>query len=91
MIMYYGHQTRAYTPAFAEAYSAKLGNTINDQLLRSADLIADFWFTAWVDAGKPALEPLLSTPPGEKEVQECEDETNLYKANRLLEKNLLLK
>ncbi len=90
MIMYYGRQTRAYTPAFAEAYNARLGNTVNGQLLRSADLIADFWFTAWVDAGKPALEPLLNTPPGDKDVQECDAETNVYKENRLLEKNLLL-
>jgi hypothetical protein len=90
MIMYYGRETRAYTPAFAEAYNSKLGNTVNDQLQRSADLIADFWYTAWMDAGKPALAPLLSPPPGKKDVQECEEETNVYKNNRLLEKNLLL-
>jgi hypothetical protein len=90
LIMYYGRQTRAYTPAFAEAYQARLGNTINEQLLRSADLIADFWFTAWTDAGKPDLEGLLTTPPGAKDRKELEQEVDLYKANKLFEKNLLL-
>lgn len=90
MIMYYGKQTRAYTPAFAEAYNARLGNTINEQLLRSADLIADFWFTAWINAGKPDLDALLAPAPDGKDQQDLDEEYKAYKDNRLLEKNLLL-
>lgn len=90
MIMYYGRQTRAYTAAFAEAYNARLGNTINEQLLHSADLIADFWYTAWVDAGKPELDGLLASPPSAKDMEEYQGEYKIYRDNKLLEKNLLL-
>jgi hypothetical protein len=90
IIMYYGRQTRAYTSAFAEVYQARLGNTINEQLLHSADLIADFWFTAWTDAGKPDLDTLLAMSPVAKDRKELEQEVDLYKANMLLEKTLLL-
>jgi hypothetical protein len=90
MIMYYGRRTRAYTAAFAEAYNARLGHTVNDQLLHSADLIADFWYTAWVDAGSPVLNGSLSAEATQKDKQEYEDEYKAYKENKLLEKGLLL-
>ncbi len=48
-----GREVRSYTSEFAKAYSKALGSSINDQLIFTADMIADFWYTAWVDSGKP--------------------------------------
>ena len=53
--MRYGRETKVYTKEFAEAYANGLGPTVNKQLIASANMIADFWYTAWVNAGKPAL------------------------------------
>jgi hypothetical protein len=53
--MWYGKETKSYTNKFAKAYGLALKNTVNQRLLESAGLIADFWYTAWVDAGKPDL------------------------------------
>ena len=53
-----GTSVKYYTTAFAKAYGEALKPTINRQLLRSADLLADFWYTAWVDAGKPDLKAI---------------------------------
>ena len=53
-----GKEYTSYTSEFAKAYAISLKSTINDRLLASADLIADFYYTAWVDAGKPALEEI---------------------------------
>lgn len=50
-----GRQVKYYTTEFAKAYAAALKNTINEQLIKSSNLVADFWYTAWVDAGKPDL------------------------------------
>lgn len=84
-----GRELKSYTSAFAKAYAASLQNTINDQLINSANLIADFWYTSWVDAGKPDL----STQTGswtKTEKRKLKAEYKLYKKNKLLANNLLL-
>jgi hypothetical protein len=53
-----GKESRSYTSAFAKAYAARLGNTVNQQLLVATDLLADCWYTCWVNAGKPDLTGL---------------------------------
>jgi hypothetical protein len=81
---------RTHSPAFAKAYSRQLRNTINEQLRCSADLIADFWYTAWVDGGKPDLTNLLPKPFGKNEQKALKDELKAYKKNELIELKLLL-
>ena len=53
-----GKTYKYYTSEFAKAYAVSLKNTINDQLISSSNLIADFYYTAWVDGGKPDLQNL---------------------------------
>jgi 5-methylcytosine-specific restriction endonuclease McrA len=48
-----GREVKSYSPEFTKAYAKALGNTVNMQLEHSANMIADFWYTAWVDAGRP--------------------------------------
>jgi hypothetical protein len=79
-----GKEYRSYTSAFAKAYSARLGKTINKQLVRSADLIADFWYTCWVDAGSPAL---VTTSKKESSLQH---EQHAFRHNKLIKEKLLI-
>lgn len=83
-----GKESRSYTAAFARAYSKSLGNTINRQLLRSSNLIADFWFTCWVDAGRPDLGQLYRLT--DQELQQLKTEQEAFRRDQLLKKNLLL-
>ena len=85
-----GKESKTYTTAFASAYSQKLGNTINQQLLRSSRMIADFWYTAWVDAGKPDIKNFLETPYTKEDKQVYKQEFRSYKKNHLLRDTLLL-
>jgi hypothetical protein len=85
-----GKETRTYTSAFARAYSERLGNTINQQLLRSARLMADFWYTAWVDAGKPDVRKFLKTPYTKAEQAAFRREFRSYKHNNLIKDSLLI-
>ena len=85
-----GREIRSFTPEFAKAYSQRLGKTINEQLLRSADLIADFWYTAWVDAGKPDLAKLLSKPFEKSDRKAMKKEFKAYRRGELIEKKLLI-
>jgi hypothetical protein len=82
-----GKEVKYYTADFAKAYAKLLGNTINEQLKSSADLIADFWYTAWVDAGKPDLSALVTKPFSKKAFKR---EVRDFRHNELLQKKLLI-
>jgi hypothetical protein len=84
-----GRETKSYTTAFAKAYAAALKPSINEQLTRSADLIADFWYTSWVDAGKPALSGLTKDWNTETE-KRWKAEVEAFRNNKLLENKWLL-
>lgn len=84
-----GRESRSYTSEFAKAYAAALKPTINEQLIHSADLVADFWYTAWVDAGKPDLVKL--SPNWNNDTQaKFDNELKVYKENKLIENKMLI-
>jgi len=81
-----GREVKTYSPEFANAYNKLLGSSINDQLIASADLIADFIYTAWLDAGSPKLDVALS----KKEKKQCKRELKSFKKNELIRDSMLL-
>ena len=85
-----GREVKSFTPAFAKEYGRLLGNTVNDQLLFSSQMISDFWYTAWVDAGKPDLSKLLPSSYGKKDKKAFKSESKMWRKNQLLEKKLLI-
>lgn len=85
--MYFGRKTKVYTEPFAKQYAAALGNTINNQLNKSANMVADFWYTAWVDAGRPNMKSLYQFQKSDRK-QLCR-ELKAYKRNDLIKDSLL--
>jgi hypothetical protein len=85
-----GREVKSYTTSFAKAYAETLKPTINQQLIRSSNLIADMWYTCWVDAGKPDLNSLLKTKFTKQDKKQLKKELKYYKKEELLKKNLLL-
>jgi hypothetical protein len=83
--MWYGKETKAFTPQFAKAYGLALKNTVNERLLESSSLIADFWYTAWVDAGKPDLSEFQNAGL----VQDLQKELGAFQQNTLVKDGLL--
>ena len=77
-----GRQVKYYTTDFAKAYAAALKNTINEQLIKSANLVADFWYTAWVDAGKPDVSNLTNITKADK--KQLKKEVKSFKQNHLI-------
>ena len=82
----YGKKLKYYTDDFAKAYGESLQSTINQQLIASANMVADFWYTAWVDAGKPDLDEILTSD----EKKQWRKERRSFKKNHLLQDSLLL-
>jgi len=83
-------EVKTYTTAFAKAYSKSLGNTINNQLIAATNLIADMWFTSWVDAGKPDLSKLLKTGQTKAAKKALCEEKKMFKKNKLIKNGKLI-
>lgn len=51
---------RNYSRPFSTKYNEMLDRQVERQMKASIKMIADFWYTAWVDAGQPDLKTLKS-------------------------------
>lgn len=85
-----GRQVRSYSSAFGRAYGLALGTTVNDRLLASARLITDFWYTCYVDAGKPSLPATEGVKITTEAKRELRREVRAFKDNTLIRQQLLL-
>jgi hypothetical protein len=86
----WGKERRFYTPAFAKAFNERLGRSINEQLIHSANQIADFWYTAWVDAGRPDLSSILVQTFDKTLKKSLKKECKAFRRNQLIEKKMLI-
>lgn len=59
LVLYYNNPV--YSDAYAASFQKEMGNMVEDQMRRSIYNISCYWFTAWVNAGKPYL-PKLDDP-----------------------------
>lgn len=54
-----GRQTvRVYAYGYAKAYHNLLRSMVETQMRSAIQMTADFWYTAWVDAGQPDIKKL---------------------------------
>lgn len=71
----YNHETkgkqtiRVYSRNYASRYHEKLSGMVERQMRASVRMVADLWYTAWVDAGQPDLARLVDYRPSEEEIQ----------------------
>jgi len=84
-----GRESKSYSTEFAKAYAAALKSSINDQLRSSSDLLADFWYTSWVDAGKPDLSK-INTGWKPEDQAKLTNELQYFQQNKLIEQKLLI-
>lgn len=61
---------KVYSKDYATAYHESLEGQVEEQMRASIKMVGDFWFTCWVDAGKPNLDDLLVSNPAETIVPE---------------------
>ncbi len=83
----WGRMRRFYSAPFARAYNEALGTTINDQLIASSESLANFWYTAWVDGGKPDLSKIMTRPYAKSAFK---IERKAFRNNELMKRNWLI-
>lgn len=62
-----GLTVRVYSQEFTAAYALALDGQVERQMRASIKLIADFWYTAWVNAGQPDFSNFSNLEVEEKE------------------------
>ncbi len=59
-----GQTLRVYSPAFSAAYHKNLNDMVQRRMRAAIKMTGDFWYTCWVNAGKPLpmafAEPMYS-------------------------------
>ncbi len=65
---------RVYSREFSAAYHNMLDGMVERRLRATVKMVADFWFTCWVDAGQPDLNELAGIT--ENDLKEIEMDIN---------------
>lgn len=85
-----GKTRQYYSDAFAQAYQQKLGSMVEQQMSAAAQQVASFWYTAWVDGGKPDMEKLMYEQLTKAEKKQLKQEKKAFRKGKLFEKNMII-
>ncbi len=73
---------RAFSEEYTSAYSKMMDGMVERRMRSSIKMVADFWFTCWVNAGSPDLRKLEDKPLTPEEKAELEAEENSWKEKK---------
>ena len=79
-----GKITRQYSNAFSRLYQEKLNGMVERRFRQSIMAVAAFWYTAWVNAGKPDLRQLNHQQPSPYDLEEYETLNRAWQNGRIL-------
>jgi len=76
-----GNKTvRVYSREFSREYHQRLNGQVERQMRRAVHLIGAFWYTCWVDAGQPDLDPLPKQPSEKEKLRLARETKELQEA-----------
>jgi len=70
---------RFYSETYSKAYSDKMQGMVERRMRTAIKMVADFWYTAWINAGQPNLDETMILPLSEAEQKEMEEEDNAWR------------
>jgi hypothetical protein len=74
-----------HSTAYCEQYNLKLNGMIENQMRLAIKATADFWYTAWVNAGKPDLSVLDPAEQTARNTKSLKKEIKLLKQGKLMD------
>ncbi len=72
-----------HSKEYATAYHAKLQGMVESQLKLAIAATSDFWYTAWVNAGKPDLSDLDTEALTKRNAKQLKKELRAWKAGKI--------
>lgn len=73
---------QVYSREYSRAYHTMLNGMVERRMKASIKMIGDIWYTAWVDAGQPDLNQLMTRDLTEEERLLLEQEIEAWKTRR---------
>ena len=73
-----GQMVRTYSREFSRDYQQMLNGQVERQMKRSVKMVANYWYTCWIDAGQPHLQDLLHKPLSEEQLRRLEEDMLLW-------------
>lgn len=70
---------KAYSKDFSEAYSKAMDGMVERRMRSAIKMVADIWYTCWVNAGSPDLNKLQDRPYTAEEQKQIDEEEQLWK------------
>ena len=77
-----GMLVKVYSASYAEAYHQKLNGMVERRLFSAIHMVGSFWYTAWVNAGMPALDFNGEYVPGKEWQAEMDSLNQKYSQRR---------
>jgi protein tyrosine phosphatase len=72
-----------YSEAFCKAYHQMLSGQVERRLRASVKMVADFWYSSWVDAGQPDLNSLLTFQFSKEEIEAMKEEKKKWELRHI--------
>jgi hypothetical protein len=72
---------RQYSSVFTIAYDQRLQGMVERRMRQSIFAVASFWYTAWVNAGQPQLQPLANISLSETDKSTFETLDRIWKTS----------
>ncbi len=79
------YNSPVHSAAYSQQYHQKLKGTIEKQLRLAMSATSNFWYTAWVNAGKPDLSTLDPLDQTKRNKPHLKKELRLFKQGKLLD------
>ncbi len=73
------NNVKAYSEEYSSVYSKMMDGMVERRMRSSIKMVADIWFTCWVNSGSPDLRKLEDKPLSPEEKAEMEAEENAWK------------
>lgn len=77
----FGQMTRSME--YAQAYHNALGGMVENQMRHAVQDLANFWFTAWVNAGRPDLDELDPAELTQRNRKNYKKDLKMYQKGKL--------
>lgn len=73
---------KTYSKEYTKAYSDMMDGMVERRLRAAVNMVGSIWYTAWVQAGQPALDNLSDIPPTQAEIDEAKKMEEKFKEGK---------
>lgn len=73
---------RTYSEDYTKAYSKMMDGMVERRMRSSIKMVADIWYTCWVNAGTPSLNDVIDKPLSPEELEQLKAEDKLWREKK---------